>query len=158
MLDINTLAAWGEFIGGIAVVVSLIYLAGQIRQNSKLLRASTTSTTAEIVYGQNAMIAQDPETARIFFDGCTNRDSLSVAERQRFEIMLGLQVQGMNQSFEFSAEGIGSTASWAYTKRGVGWFARQHGFQEWWGELREGYPQDFRDFVDGLIREGEAAE
>jgi hypothetical protein len=26
MLDITTLAAWGEFIGGIAVVVSLIYL------------------------------------------------------------------------------------------------------------------------------------
>jgi hypothetical protein len=24
MLDINTLAAWGEFIGGIAVVVSLV--------------------------------------------------------------------------------------------------------------------------------------
>ena len=39
MPDITTLAAWGEFIGSIAVVVSLIYLAGQIRQNSKLLRA-----------------------------------------------------------------------------------------------------------------------
>ena len=43
MLDITTLAAWGEFIGGIAVVVSLIYLAGQIRQNSRLLRSSTAS-------------------------------------------------------------------------------------------------------------------
>ena len=40
MLDITTLAAWGEFLGGIAVVASLIYLASQIRQNSKLLRAS----------------------------------------------------------------------------------------------------------------------
>ena len=43
MLDITTLAAWGEFIGGIAVVVSLIYLAGQIRQNSRLLRASSSN-------------------------------------------------------------------------------------------------------------------
>jgi hypothetical protein len=41
-MDINTLAAWGEFLGDIAVVISLIYLAGQIRQNSKLLRVSTT--------------------------------------------------------------------------------------------------------------------
>jgi hypothetical protein len=39
-MDITTLAAWGEFLGGIAVVVSLIYLASQIRQNSKLLRTS----------------------------------------------------------------------------------------------------------------------
>ena len=43
MLDINTLAAWGEFNGGIAVVVSLIYLASQVRQNSNLLRASAAS-------------------------------------------------------------------------------------------------------------------
>ena len=37
-MDITTLAAWGEFIGGIAVVVSLIYLASQIRQNSNAER------------------------------------------------------------------------------------------------------------------------
>ena len=35
-MDITTLAAWGEFLGGIAVVVSLVYLASQIRQNSRL--------------------------------------------------------------------------------------------------------------------------
>ena len=38
-MDITTLAAWGEFLGGIGVIVSLIYLASQIRQNSRLLRA-----------------------------------------------------------------------------------------------------------------------
>jgi len=36
-MDITTLAAWREYLGGIAVVVSLIYLASQIRKNSKLL-------------------------------------------------------------------------------------------------------------------------
>ena len=40
IMDITTLAAWGELLGGIAVVVSLIYLASQIRQNSQLLRTS----------------------------------------------------------------------------------------------------------------------
>jgi hypothetical protein len=34
-MDITSLAAWGEFLGGIAVVVSLIYLASQIRNRSK---------------------------------------------------------------------------------------------------------------------------
>jgi hypothetical protein len=32
MLDITTLAVWAEFSGGVAVVVSQIYLAGQIRR------------------------------------------------------------------------------------------------------------------------------
>ena len=38
-MEITTLAAWGEFLGGIAVVISLVYLASQIRQNSKMLKA-----------------------------------------------------------------------------------------------------------------------
>jgi hypothetical protein len=65
-MDITTLAAWGEFIGGIAVVVSLIYLAGQIRQNSRLLRASIASTLAQLDYADNALAAQDPEMSRIW--------------------------------------------------------------------------------------------
>ena len=56
MLDLTTLAAWGEFIGGIAVVVSLIYLAGQILQNSRLLRSSTVSATAQIQFAQGARV------------------------------------------------------------------------------------------------------
>ena len=44
-MDINTLAAWGEFLGGLAVVVSLVYSASQIRQNSRLLRSATAPVT-----------------------------------------------------------------------------------------------------------------
>jgi hypothetical protein len=77
MLDINTLAAWGEFIGGIAVVVLLIYLAGQIRQNSRLLRASTASLTMDAYSGDRErpdrliVITQigDRERVRMSLDG-----------------------------------------------------------------------------------------
>ncbi len=55
-MDITTLAAWGEFLGGIAVVVSLVYLAGQIRQNLKLLRASTASTTTAVSNDINSLL------------------------------------------------------------------------------------------------------
>ena len=68
-MDITTLAAWGEFIGDIAVVVSLIYLASQIRQNSKLLKASTASATHEVLSLSNSFVVQDPEMARIYWDG-----------------------------------------------------------------------------------------
>ncbi|MBW2424465.1 MAG: hypothetical protein JRG86_09460 [Deltaproteobacteria bacterium] len=76
-MEITTLAAWGEFLGGIAVVVSLVYLAGQIRQNSKLLRACATSTTSQLQYGQNEMIAKDSEVAQLFYNGASEPDSLT---------------------------------------------------------------------------------
>ena len=84
MLDITTLAAWGEFFGGIAVVVSLIYLAGQVRQNSMRQRASTTAATAQTQFLQIALVVQDPEMARIWWEGLADYDSLSDSECRRF--------------------------------------------------------------------------
>ena len=157
-MDITTLAAWGEFLGGIAVVVSLIYLASQIRQNSKLLRASATSTTAQLHMGQNNMIAQDPEVSLLFYKGVSDPDSLSESDQQRFTTMLGIQVQAMHQSFEFEKKGIGSEASWYWTDSGMIWFAALPGFRSWWRETpQRNFMPAFRDYIDGLIREGEAA-
>ena len=157
MLDITTLAAWGEFIGGIAVVVSLLYLASQIRQNSKLLRASTTSATTQSRLSWMAMPVQDPEVAKIFYDGLADYDSLSGTERQRFQLLLSSQFVGLIQEYEFHRDGIGSPGTWEQSTLGMHWQLQQPGGQQWWREWRWSVPQEFRDFVDGLIREGEAA-
>ncbi len=76
-MDITTLAAWGEFLGGIAVVVSLIYLASQIRQNSKLLQISSsvaiaTSESCTTWPAKSAFVAMvaDAVEARISREFC----------------------------------------------------------------------------------------
>jgi hypothetical protein len=58
------LGNFGEFFGAIAVVVTLIYLAGQLRQNTSALRSSTyeswnqaTSSWAEYAATHATVIA-----------------------------------------------------------------------------------------------------
>ena len=157
MLDITTLAAWGEFIGGIAVVASLIYLASQIRQNSRLLRASTTASSNQVMATMTAMLAQDPEVARIYAEGTTNRDSLSEADRARFNAVITLWLQAPYQHFQFERDGISSPAQWVFHAQGLAYLFQSPGAQQWWHEFGGLYGQEFRDYVDNLIREGEAA-
>jgi hypothetical protein len=156
-MDINTLAAWGEFLGGIAVVASLIYLASQIRQNSKLLRASTASATTQNVFSGSAMIVQDPEVARIFWAGILDRDSLPEGDRQRFDPLLSIQMDGSLQNCEFAQHGMDLPLTRERNADGMRWQMQQLGAQQWWRDWGHTYPQEFRDLVDGLIREGEAA-
>ena len=156
-MDITTLAAWGEFLGGIGVIASLIYLASQIRQNSRLLRTSAASTTAQLHTSQNIVIAQDAEVSRLFYAGCNDSASLSREDYARWGSMVGFQVQGMHQSFEFHEKGIGTEASWHWTDNGMRWFAAQPGFRAWWTDSGYGYMPSFREYVGQLIREGEAA-
>ncbi len=157
-MDITTLAAWGEFIGGIAVVVSLIYLASQIRQNSRLLRTSTASATTEGFTVVSRMIAQDPEVARVFWAGLEGRESLSDLDRRRFDALFALNVNAWNQGRDFAKDDVISPAAWENAERMHRWFFAQPGAQQWWADWCFGYGDEVRDYVDGLIREGEAAE
>ena len=157
MLDITTLAAWGEFLGGIAVVISLVYLASQIRQNSKLLRASTTSSTNEQVRTLNTLLAQEPELATIFWNGNGDRDALSENDRQRFDNLMSLQFQTFRQQYQFERYGIGTSEEWQYIEAVMRWQVQQPGAQRWWQEWGGMYPEAFYEFTEGLIRRGEAA-
>jgi hypothetical protein len=157
-MDIATLAAWGEFLGGIAVVASLVYLASQIRQNSKLLRASTASVSNETNSRMSILAVQDPEVARIFWDGMADRNALSMADRRRFDPLISLFVGGVNQEHQFAQDGVIAPSIWEARTRGTRWQFQQPGMQQWWSEWRGIYDDDFVKFMDGLIREGEAVD
>ena len=156
-MDITTLAAWGEFLGGIAVVVSLVYLAGQIRQNSRLLRTSTASTSSSVMNDNLTLIVQDPEVARIYRDGMTDRSCLSEVDQLRFDALVMMQIGGLQQEYQFAADGVIGPALWESRKRMMSGFLQRPGVKEWWSQTRYGFSDEYSDFLDGLSREGEAA-
>jgi len=47
IMNLESLANFGEFIGGIGVILSLIYVAFQIRQNTVSRRTETYARTVE---------------------------------------------------------------------------------------------------------------
>ncbi len=157
-MDITTLAAWGEFLGGIAVVVSLVYLAGQVRQNSKLLRASTASATSATTADFSSLIVQDSDVSRIVREGMADRSSLSEDDLHRFNMLLGMAFTGWNQEYQFAADGVIGRSVWENRKRTMRRVLPLPGYRQWWNEWGDFYSDDFRELIDGLIREGEAAE
>jgi hypothetical protein len=158
MLDITTLAAWGEFIGGIAVIISLVYLASQIRQHSKLQRASTTTATAQIQASYQALIVQDPDVARIFWQGLADLSSLSEADRQRFNPLLTLVFQGLSHRHQFAREGVAGQGTLEEVNTSLNFLSGYPGGRQWWRDWGHSFNQQFRDYVDRLIRNGESAE
>ena len=157
-MDITILAAWGEFIGGIAVVVSLIYLASQIRQNSRLLRSSTAAVLMEGSNAPSRLLAEDSELARIWWAGLADRGSLTESDRERFDPLVGMSVSAFDQEYEFFEEEAMSKRVWKRRRQRMLWTMKQRGMQQWWSEWgRALYEPEFCDYVEGLIREGEAA-
>jgi hypothetical protein len=107
--------------------------------------------------GFNSLVVQDPEIARIFLEGGADRESLPEIDRRRFDSLMGITVESLLQRFEFVEDGIASARARERLQLIIPRIFQQPGARSYWRDWRSVHSGDFRDYVDGLIREGEAA-
>jgi hypothetical protein len=104
-MTFQDLANLGDAIGGLGVIISLLYLAVQIRQNTRAVRSSSYHQAAEQMWNYCLAIAQDGSLAEVIAKRIAGQ-SLTPAEQIRlnvsnqalifgFENMLRLQEEGM---------------------------------------------------------------
>jgi hypothetical protein len=145
-MDITTLAAWGEFLGGIAVVVSLGYLAVQIRTNTKTVRASNYRDVIGGMSGFNTMTI-DPETAALYVRGLDDFVGLSVEDQVRFQSLMSQVMNPLNQAFVLNQKGLLEDAIMENQKHAVAGIFGDPGVRQWWEASQHWWPPDFREFV-----------
>ena len=84
----EAIAATGEIIGALAVLVTLIYLAVQIRQNTATAAAAIYDSVLNEVNNINLAVAQSAELASIVYRGMYDPDSLNEMDGVRFSFVL----------------------------------------------------------------------
>ena len=83
-MSLGDLANLGQIIGAIAVVISLFYVAYQIRQNTNAVRSATAQTVHEHFAKWYHLLAADGDLSQIVTDGLRDYSSLSEQEKARF--------------------------------------------------------------------------
>jgi len=145
-MDITTLAAWGEFIGGIAVVVSLLYLAVQIRINTKIVRASNFRNVIGDTSGFTTMIV-DPATAALYVRGAEDFAGLSAEDQARFHGLMCHLTNPVNQAFALHHYGLLDRDIFENQIRTLAILFERPGAKQWWKANEHWWPPDFREFV-----------
>ncbi len=74
----TALGAIGELVGGVVVVVTLIYLAVQIRQNTRATHAHATASVASEMEQVLLAIAQDDTLSEAFFKASQGKELSAV--------------------------------------------------------------------------------
>ena len=86
-----TLQDWGaigELVGGVAVIVTLVYLAVQIREYRRGMSSATFHTTMQGFNQLNTMLGADPSLAEILEHGAQDPASLNPKEQSQFVCLL----------------------------------------------------------------------
>ena len=146
----DTLGNVGDFVGGVGVVVTLVYLAVQIRQNTTSTRTESYQSVVAAISEWTREIGTNPDSSRIFQTGCLSIDELTESEWVQFNLIMAALVRNLeNIHYQYLRSSIDDDA-W------IGWAKRTHsllepdGAQQWWRAHEEAYSPAFREFVNSL--------
>lgn len=139
-MDLTQLANLGEFVGGIAVVASLLFVGLQIRANTKTQQAASGTRIQQSWADLNLRMADSP--AATAFARATEPDA-SLSDFSEDEIVrISLTGRAIVQNFEaefyqFQA-GLLSSEVWEQHRHWCNSFLQLPAVSEWWAmELRQ---------------------
>ena len=87
-MTIQDLGSLGELVAAIATVATLIYLALQIRQNTRATQAGSFHAIYDSMNYVNIAVIQNSELTRVWLTGAADRDSLNPEDLHKFDLTL----------------------------------------------------------------------
>ena len=147
-MNLNDLANIGQVIGAVAVVVSLFYVAHQIRQNTNAVRSATAQTVHEHFANWYHLLASDPVLSQIAAQGLRDYTSLLEQERVRFIAAFMSFLSYSQNAFLKWREKMLESALW------MGWellimnLVSSPGGKEFWKERGYLFGEEFRRHVE----------
>ena len=142
----SAISAVAEIVAALAVVLSLIYLAQQIRKNSKSVEGASVQAILELEITTYALKAQ---YANVYRRGCANILDLDDDERVVFEQIVASEMSLFNSAFTQVQNGLMDDDA-AYDRDWIRFYLKQPGFQVIWSEIKTSYPNDFCQHLDDL--------
>ena len=149
-MDLSKLANLAEIFGTAAIVVSLIYVAIQIRQNTRAMKLAAAQNVSQDVQNGLSFIAGDTEFARIHLEAMSDIDSLAAAERHRFYVFLMRYLRTFENAYHQNKAGLLDEYVWDGFSEQIKLASRTSGYCAFWRDRHQYFGQEFQDFYNGL--------
>lgn len=146
-MTIQDLGALGEILGAIAVVASLLYLATQIRQSSRIAKASTAQ--ALLGYSVQLNTAAAGDVAPVMVKVLSGEELTPEEEYRYFSAMLAAFAQSWQAHHQHVNQMLEPEVFKAYERRTLSYLAHPKA-REFWRSHRFRFSETFGNYVDAL--------
>ena len=149
-----TLIEWGalgELIGGIAIIVSLLYVGTQIKQNTKAARAAASQAFISMHAEITLHISRTKDFRDIYWRGLGGLSALQGSETAAFGAWTIHTFRAWESFYYQWKEGVFEDQLWAGWQRQFGDLFGYPGIQEIWAIRRHQFSDEFCELVDKLI-------
>ena len=148
-MSLSDLASLGSLLSGVGVLVSLIYLSLQIRQNTRAVRSQIHQHITDGWFSMGSIVTAN---ARVFTAGISsNADSFAAmpdADKYAFMSSIFVFFKHFENMYLQYKEGLIAPENWNAWTLMMFMYWRMPGVQLWWKSRRESFAPEFRRFIE----------
>jgi hypothetical protein len=150
--QLQKLALIAEIVGGLAVFVSVIYLAMQISDNSRLLRSQSHYNALELAQEPLRMMVEDGDLAELILECDESLDQVSPGQRSRCENYYFIQYN----SWEYLYYQNGDESIPSHIWVGADAYYRDElktkdAYGKFWSSYKIAFDDPFKSYVNDLV-------
>jgi hypothetical protein len=150
IVTLEQLGGLGEFIGALAVLSSLIYVAREIRENGRSTRLAAMQSTMLAAQNVLKLPAQDRDLARVLRVGLTDPDELDEDEFQQFRYYLFLVLRVHEDMFVQHNAGVIDDETWLARTDSLRFVLTMPGGRKIW-KASNAYRTDFQEWMNSHL-------
>ncbi len=145
----DAVGAVAELLGALGVIITVAYLALQIRQNTKAMRSAAHQTMFDDIHSVQLALSQDPELAKLYLKGNEAYDSLTGEEEIRYGAFAGLLLGEWENVFYQNQQSSVAPEMWKAWDSAYREIYKQPSVRRVWADRRFQYLESFREHVEG---------
>lgn len=146
----EAIGAISEIIGAIAVVASLVYLATQIRQSTKVAQSATRQAVAESAQRLGQDLIDNTGMAEILVKHIRGEE-LSAVEEMRLQARCYRDMRHWENIHYQMSEGLMSEEQWHGFRKNLQILFEIKAYRDYWEHESELYSESFRKEVEAVI-------
>lgn len=149
-MTLQQLAQIGEFLGGASVLVTLIYLAIQLKGNTKAVQSAAAQQTHETLIQGYFEIARNADLNRIFRVGTKDFSTINEDEAgQFFAFWSGIMYIAQNWIYQRDNGALDEKLVNSFLT-GISSNFHSPGFGIFWSQRKNTFSQEMVDWVEGI--------
>jgi len=149
----EALGALGEIVGSVAVVVTIAYLAVQMRESRRFAKSASANQSRAAVNDFLRGLSDNNEIARIYSAGLKDRSALEDHERLRFDLVIFQMLRITETAYLEHQDGFISAEIWESQWRQAQPILRTIGGMESWSGQKGLVSVSFMQWVDGHLED-----
>jgi hypothetical protein len=151
VMNWNAIGAVGELLGAMGVIISLVYLAVQIRRNTRTQKRANVGDIATELATTARCTATDPELASLLLRGYSDIGSLNSVERYRFDTFLYAFIANFERALIDARGGDYPEEQLVPLRAAIAGFLGTDGGRAWWEQTRTWFTLFGQQSIDAIL-------